>query len=222
MLLGKGARLAALAGEIAAAESAARKAGEALTAARSKAAAKLAKAITAELRPLGFAQSLFKVEITPRDPVASGLDNVVFSFAPNPGEPAMALRAIASSGEIARVMLAVKSVLAEQDSIPLLVFDEIDSNIGGEVGRAVGRKLRALAKTHQIISITHLPQVAAYGEAHFSVSKRVEGNRTRASIAPLDETRRAEEIARMLGGSDFTSVTLEHAREMIARCANDA
>ncbi|MBQ6247019.1 MAG: DNA repair protein RecN [Kiritimatiellae bacterium] len=219
MLLGKGARLAALTGEIAAAESAARKAGAALTAARSKAAAKLAKAITAELRPLGFAQSLFKVEITPREPVASGLDNVVFSFAPNPGEPAMALRAIASSGEIARVMLAVKSVLAEQDSIPLLVFDEIDSNIGGEVGRAVGRKLRALAKTHQIISITHLPQVAAYGEAHFSVSKRVDGSRTRAFITPLDDKKRAEEIARMLGGSDFTSVTLEHAREMIARCA---
>ncbi len=218
-LLSKGARLAALAGEIAAAEAAARKAGEALTAVRSKAAAKLAKAITAELRPLGFAQSLFKVDITPREPVASGIDNVVFSFAPNPGEPAMALRAIASSGEIARVMLAVKSVLAEQDSIPLLVFDEIDSNIGGEVGRAVGRKLRALAKTHQIISITHLPQVAAYGEAHFSVSKRVEGSRTHASIMPLDDKMRAEEIARMLGGSDFTSVTLEHAREMIARCA---
>ena len=218
-LLSKGARLAALAGEIAAAEAAARKAGEALSAVRSKAATKLAKAITAELRPLGFAQSLFKVEIAPRDPVASGLDNVVFSFAPNPGEPAMLLRAIASSGEIARVMLAVKSVLAEQDSIPLLVFDEIDSNIGGEVGRAVGRKLRALAKTHQIISITHLPQVAAYGETHFSVSKRVEGSRTRASITPLDDKMRAEEIARMLGGSDFTSVTLEHAREMIANCA---
>ena len=217
-LLSKGARLAALTGEIAAAEAAVRKAGEALTAVRAKAAAKLAKAITAELRPLGFAQSLFKVDIAPRDPVSSGLDNVVFSFAPNPGEPAMALRAIASSGEIARVMLAVKSVLAEQDSIPLLVFDEIDSNIGGEVGRAVGRKLRALARTHQIISITHLPQVAAYGEAHFSVSKRVEGSRTRASITPLDDKTRAEEIARMLGGSDFTSVTLEHAREMIAKC----
>ena len=221
-LLSKGARLAALAGEIASAEDAVRKAGQALSAVRAKAAAKLAKAITGELRPLGFAQSLFRVDLAPRAPVASGLDAVSFTFAPNPGEPAMALRAIASSGEIARVMLAVKSVLAEQDLIPLLVFDEIDSNIGGEVGRAVGRKLRALAKSHQVVSITHLPQVAAYGEAHFSVSKRVEGNRTRASIMPLDETRRAEEIARMLGGSDFTSVTLEHAREMIARCANDA
>ena len=200
-LLSKGARLAALAGEIASAEDAVRKAGQALSAVRAKAAAKLAKAITGELRPLGFAQSLFRVDLAPRAPVASGLDAVSFTFAPNPGEPAMA---------------------AEQELIPLLVFDEIDSNIGGEVGRAVGRKLRALAKSHQVVSITHLPQVAAYGEAHFSVSKRVEGNRTRASITPLDETRRAEEIARMLGGSDFTSVTLEHAREMIARCANDA
>ena len=197
-LLSKGARLAALNDEIAGAEAAARKAGAALTAVRAKAAAKLAKAITGELRPLGFAQSLFAVEVAPRDPVSSGMDSVTFSFAPNPGEPSMPLRAIASSGEIARVMLAVKSVLAEQDLIPLLVFDEIDSNIGGEVGRAVGRKLRALAKSHQIISITHLPQVAAYGEAHFSVSKRVEGSRTMASIAPLDAAR--EMIAKCAGG----------------------
>ena len=220
-LLSRTERLAALDGEIAAAEEAVRKAGASLSAVRAKAAAKLAKAVTTELRPLGFAQSFFDVQLTTREPVASGTDTITFSFAPNPGEPAMPLRAIASSGEIARVMLATKSVLAEQDLIPLLVFDEIDSNIGGAVGRAVGRKLRALAKTHQVISITHLPQVAAYGNAHFNVAKHVEGNRTMAQITPLDGEQRATELARMLGGSDFTSVTLEHAREMLAACAND-
>ena len=113
-------------------------------------------------------------------------------------------------------MLATKSVLAEHDRIPLLVFDEIDSNVGGEIGRAVGRKLLHLAKTHQVISITHLPQVAAFGQAHFSVSKHVEGNRTHTEIVPLSNEERIQELARMLGGSDLTSVVLEHARELLA------
>ena len=140
-----------------------------------------------------------------------------FSFAPNPGEPTMPLREIASSGEIARVMLATKSVLAEHDSIPLLVFDEIDSNIGGEVGRAVGEKLLRLSKTHQVICITHLPQVAAFGDAHYSVAKRIEGNRTLAGITLLDHSARVDELARMLGGNDITAVVKAHARELLSR-----
>ena len=217
-LLSREERLGALDAEIAKALSLVREAGRGLTKVRSAAAVKLGKAITAELSQLGFAQSLFRIEVAPHDPCKSGMDSVSFSFAPNPGEGVMPLRAIASSGEIARVMLAVKSVLAEHDSIPLLVFDEIDSNVGGEIGRAVGRKLRALSATHQIISITHLPQVAAYGESHFSVSKRVDGERTSAAIEPLSGEARAKELARMLGGSDLTSVTLRHAREMLAKC----
>lgn len=217
-LLSREERLSALDSEIAAAGKAAEKAAAALTASRTKAAAKLAGSITKELRPLGFASSFFEIGLAPKALSATGADTVTFSFAPNPGEPPMPLRAIASSGEIARVMLATKSVLAEQDVIPLLVFDEIDSNIGGEVGRAVGQKLRALAKSHQVISITHLPQVAAYGQTHFSVSKHVESNRTSAFIRRLEGEDRAEEIARMLGGSDFTSVVLSHAREMIETC----
>lgn len=214
-LLSRGRRLAALDGEIAAADAAMRKAGSELTAIRTKAAEKLAAEITKELKPLGFAQSFFEVAVKSREPISSGMDEVVFSFAPNPGEPSMPLRSIASSGEIARVMLAVKSVLAEHDSIPLLVFDEIDSNVGGEIGRAVGEKLRRLSKTHQVISITHLPQVAAFGEAHFSVSKHIEDNRTLAEIKQLDDESRTMELARMLGGSDITSVVLAHAKELI-------
>lgn len=214
-LLSRGRRLASLDGEIAAADAAMRKAGSELTAIRTKAAEKLAAEITKELKPLGFAQSFFEVAVMAREPVSTGMDDVVFSFAPNPGEPSMPLRSIASSGEIARVMLAVKSVLAEHDSIPLLVFDEIDSNVGGEIGRAVGEKLRRLSKTHQVISITHLPQVAAFGEAHFSVSKHIEDNRTLAEIKQLDDESRTMELARMLGGSDITSVVLAHAKELI-------
>lgn len=217
-LLSRGQRLGALDGEIAAADAKMRDAGKSLTDARAKAGKKLAAEITKELRPLGFNQSFFDVAVKSREPVSSGMDEVVFSFAPNPGEPPMPLREIASSGEIARVMLATKSVLAEHDSIPLLVFDEIDSNIGGEVGRAVGEKLRRLSASHQVVSITHLPQVAAFGDVHFSVSKHVEGQRTQAEIRELGDEARAGELARMLGGSDITSVVLAHARELLRTC----
>ena len=218
-LLSRGKRLAALDGEIASADAAMRASGETLRAARAKAAKKLASEITKELKPLGFAQSQFEVAVKPCEPCATGMDEAVFSFAPNPGEPSMPLAAIASSGEIARVMLAVKSVLAEHDSIPVLVFDEIDSNVGGEIGRAVGEKLRRLAATHQVVSITHLPQVAAFGDAHFAVSKHVSANRTMAEIRPLEDEARAQELARMLGGSDVTSVVLAHARELLQASA---
>lgn len=214
-LLSRGQRLGALDGEIAAAEKKMRDEGASLSAARAKAGRRLAAEITKELGPLGFAQSFFEVKIRPCEPVATGMDDVVFSFAPNPGEPPMPLGAIASSGEIARVMLATKSVLAEHDSIPLLVFDEIDSNIGGEVGKAVGEKLRRLSSSHQVVSITHLPQVAAFGDVHFSVSKHVEGERTSANIKLLDHDERTRELARMLGGSSITSVVLAHAAELI-------
>jgi DNA repair protein RecN (Recombination protein N) len=126
------------------------------------------------------------------------------------------LKAIASSGEIARVMLAVKAVLATHDSIPVLVFDEIDANIGGEVGRAVGQKLRRVAESHQVISITHLPQSAVYGQRHYVVAKEVAKGRTRMRIEALDDDARVDEIARMLGGKGLTSVIESHARELLA------
>ena len=221
-LEGRGARLAALADEIAAAEAAVRAAGAKLTAARTKTAARLARAVTKELHGLGFLRAGFDVSLAPHAPDATGCDAVDFLFAPNPGEAARPLREIASTGEIARVMLAVKTVVAEHDAIPVLVFDEIDSNIGGEVGRAVGEKLRAVAHHHQVIAITHLPQSAVYGARHLAVAKAVSGGRTRSTIQPLEGEARVAEIARMLGGTSLTSVVEQHARELLALAQADA
>lgn len=221
-LEGRGARLAALADEIAAVEAAVRAAGAKLTAARTKAAARLARAVTKELHGLGFLRAGFDVSLAPHAPDATGCDAVDFLFAPNPGEAAHPLREIASTGEIARVMLAVKTVVAEHDAIPVLVFDEIDSNIGGEVGRAVGEKLRAVARHHQVIAITHLPQSAVYGARHLAVAKAVSGGRTRSTIQPLEGEARVAEIARMLGGTSLTSVVEQHARELLSRAQADA
>ena len=206
---------------IAAAHTELMKRGEALSKRRVKEAARLAKAITAHLHDLGFLKAGFEIHVTPCDPEPEGMDRVSFGFAPNPGEPMRALRAIASSGEIARVMLAVKAVLSTHDRIPVLVFDEIDANIGGEIGRAVGQKLHAVAKDHQVLCITHLPQSAVYGDCHYRVEKRVEKGRTRNHIRRLDDAERVDEIARMLGGKDLTSVVEAHARELLAGAVKD-
>ena len=216
---GREERLAKLDARIVEAEKAVRAAGAAVTAARAKAAAKLARAITRELRGLGFLKADFDVRLVPREPDATGCDAVDFHFAPNPGESSRPLRDIASTGEIARVMLAVKSVVAEHDAVPVLVFDEIDSNIGGEVGRAVGERLRAVSRHRQTIAITHLPQSAVYGDRHFAVAKTVAGGRTRTAIRELEGEDRVTEIARMLGGASLTSVVVQHARELLALAA---
>ena len=218
-LEGREGRIAELTGQVAESEKAVRAAGAVLSAARRKAAERLAKAITKELHGLGFLKAGFGVALSAREPDSSGCDVVDFQFAPNPGEPARPLREIASTGEIARVMLAVKAVVAAHDEIPVLVFDEIDSNIGGEVGRAVGERLRAVAAHHQVVAITHLPQSAVYGERHLAVSKTVSGGRTRSTVRVLEGDERVDEIARMLGGASLTSVVERHARELIALAA---
>ena len=218
-LEGREGRIAELTGQVAESEKAVRAAGVDLSAARRKAAERLAKAITKELHGLGFLKAGFGVALSAREPDSSGCDVVDFQFAPNPGEPARPLREIASTGEIARVMLAVKAVVAAHDAIPVLVFDEIDSNIGGEVGRAVGERLRAVAAHHQVVAITHLPQSAVYGDRHLAVSKTVSGGRTRSTVRVLEGDERVDEIARMLGGASLTSVVERHARELIAMAA---
>ena len=190
--------------------------GKKLSKERQSAADNLAKAITKELRNLGFEHGSFSVELETAEPGPSGTDDIEFGFAPNVGEPSRPLRAIASSGEISRVMLATKAVLAKHDRIPVLIFDEIDSNVGGEMGNAIGRKLSAVSDSHQVLCITHLPQVAVHGTNHMVVSKQVQDKRTRTQIKKLTGDERAEEVARMLGGKDLTSVTLDHAREMLA------
>ena len=177
------------------------------------------KAVTAELKDLGFLQAKFFVALEPIEPEAHGMDRVVYMFEPNPGEAARPLAAIASSGEIARVMLALKTCTSQTSQTfqtsQTLVFDEIDANIGGEVGKIVGEKMRMVAKSHQVIAITHLPQSAVCGERHLVVSKAVAGGRTKTRISEVDGEDRVAEIARMLGGEKLTSVVKRHAEELL-------
>ncbi len=191
--------------------------GKKLREKRAKAAAKLSDEITRHLRDLGFAHGVFSVELTGAEARASGIDDVEFGFAPNLGESKKPLRDIASSGEISRVMLATKAVLAAHDRIPLLVFDEVDANVGGEMGAAIGRKLKVLADARQVICITHLPQVAAMGGTHFAVRKQVKDQRTHSLVDQLDKPARIDEIARMLGGRDVTSAVMRHAKELLGK-----
>jgi DNA repair protein RecN (Recombination protein N) len=141
---------------------------------------------------------------------------VEFLFAPNAGEAMLPLRQCASSGEMARVMLAVKTVLTEADQVPVLIFDEVDANIGGRTAVTVAEELVAIARRHQVLSITHLPQIAAAGERHFLVSKHVQDERTTTTMSPLGQADREQEIARMLGAAAGSQVALTHAREMLA------
>jgi DNA repair protein RecN (Recombination protein N) len=185
------------------------RAGEALRKLRTKAAPKLSETIRKNLRDLGFRQSEFEAELSALDePNPSGFDSVELVFSANPGEPLKPLRLIASSGEISRLMLAIKSVLAAHDSIPLLIFDEIDTNVGGEIAHAVGAKMQTLAEQHQLICITHLAPVAARATAHFIVTKDVSRGRTYSSLQEVSGKARQEEIARMLGGKSESAMQL--------------
>ncbi len=214
------ARLEAALGEARAALWAA---GRALSARRRKLIPRLAQAVRRELAELGFERSDLEIALhtmagdasadAPLPAGTQGLDTVEFLFAPNPGEPAKPLRAIASSGEIARVMLAFKTVLAAQDQVPVLVFDEVDANIGGETAMVVGRELKHIAATRQVLCITHLPQVAAPADAHFLVTKRVEAGRTVSEVRQLDRPGRVAELTRMLGRRD--AAARRHAEAML-------
>src|ERR1041385_1444048 len=198
-----------------------KRAGEDLSARRRKLVPKLSKAVAQQLADLGFKQSHFDVALTsdpetstlPPQYAASGFDRVEFQFAPNPGEPPRPLRAIASSGEIARVMLALKTVLAEQDEVPVLIFDEVDANIGGETANAVGQKMQQIAQNRQVLCITHLPQVAAPASAHYLATKQTKAGRTTSEIELLDKKSRVTELARMLGGQN--DAVRKHAEALL-------
>ena len=175
--------------------------GRRLSDLRRKSAPRLAKDITKHLKELGFKQAAFDVCLeVHKSPGSSGLESVEFEFGPNPGEPLKPIRLIGSSGEISRVMLSVKSALAEQDSTPLMVFDEIDANVGGEIARAVGEKMARLGEKNQVVAITHFPQVAAVAANHFVVSKSVVSGRTHSQLVSVDGDERINELIRMLGG----------------------
>jgi len=206
---GRDAELERLTKEIGEVRTQMNRAGDALRKLRAKAAPKLSETIRKNLRDLGFRQSEFEARLSPvAESHANGFDSVELLFSPNPGEPLKPLRAIASSGEISRLMLAIKSALAAHDSIPLLVFDEIDTNVGGEIAHAVGAKMRTLGNEHQLICITHLAPVAASASSHFVVTKDVVRGRTFSNLREVTGKARREEIARMLGGKSESALQL--------------
>jgi len=181
---------------------------------RGKAAPKFAQDVTEQLRGLGFKQSRLEVVLQKlENPGGEGGETVELMFAPNPGEPPRPLRAIASSGELARVMLGIKTVLAERDEVPILIFDEVDANVGGETALAVAARLRGLGKTHQVLCLTHLPAVAAVADAHFCVTKTVEKGRTFARLERVEGENREKELSRMLGGDGKAARAM--ARELM-------
>ncbi len=193
-------------------------------------AEKLTSAVKKELADLGMAQVDFSATVV-RKPEpeglplpdgdsyhyrSSGVDDVVFMASTNPGEPAKPLNKIASTGELSRFMLALKTALAGADTVPVLIFDEIDIGVGGRSGEVIGRKLWNLARRHQVICVTHLPQIAVFGDAHFSVTKQTSGARTTSTIAVLEGEARLNELAVMIAGPAYTAASLNAARELVA------
>jgi DNA repair protein RecN (Recombination protein N) len=204
-------------------------AGEKLSAARKKAAAAFAKEVTRELERVAMQNAKFLASVETAPPTVAaiieggaeipedGFDGVVFLLAANPGEEPRPLHRVASGGELSRLMLAVKRVTSARDPVSLYIFDEVDAGIGGAVAEVVGAHLRAIASGHQVICITHLPQIAAMAEHHLLVTKAEKKGRTFVRVEPLDEEGRVREVARMLGGVKITQTTLAHAREMLGK-----
>lgn len=196
-----------------------KKVGAKLSKERSMAGEKLSRLVTRQLRDLGFLKAKFYVDFERTEPTSGGCEKVCYMFEPNPGESAKPLAEIASSGEIARVMLALKSVLALNDGADTVIFDEIDANVGGEVARQVGEKMRLIGSKRQVIAITHLPQSAVFASRHLVVSKSVVGGRTLTAIKEVVDKERVKEIARMLGGEASMPIVGEHAKELLASAA---
>ena len=189
---------------------------EKLSEMRMGAAKKLAKAVDALLPPLGMPDGRFSVTLTARDePTADGAEDVEFRVALNVGHEDRPLARVASGGELSRVMLALKTILARVDQVPTLIFDEVDAGIGGRVGLQVGDTLRRVAKEHQVFAISHLPQIAARAHHHIVVAKGARGGVTTADITVLEGTSRVNEIARMLGGDPESKVSRAHAKELL-------
>ena len=207
------------------------KAALSLSGKRARAALSLDARMEEALAELGLAGAKFQTLIThTEDPEgfiemdgravavrADGVDRAQFHFSPNPGEPPRSLSRVASGGELSRLMLALESVLRRADLIPTLIFDEVDAGIGGAVAEVVGRKLKGVSASHQVLVVTHLPQVASLGDRHFRVEKHVEGERTATKVEVLDDDERVEEIARMGTGLEITDAAREHAREMLEK-----
>ncbi len=199
--------------------------GRELSKARAQRADKLRKAVEEELQELAMPHARFAIELLPPSEAAAdglsawGLERAEFLFTPNPGESALPLRKAASGGELARFMLAIKKVLVEADRVPILLLDEVDANVGGRLGGVLGEKLLTIASRRQVLCVSHMAQIAAYGDRHVKVQKRVEQGGTVTEFVPLDGPGRVEEIAEMIKGRPPTPTTLRQAREMMADAA---
>ena len=184
---------------------------------RRECAVSLEEGVLKHLHDLGMEKARFKVEISEKEIDSKGIDRVEFVFSANPGEPLLPLQRIASGGELSRFMLSAKNALREADPVPILVFDEIDQGIGGEMGFILGEKLRQLSRGRQVIVVTHLPQIACFADHHFLVRKMESENYTEVRIEKLSREKRIEELTRMLGGSESASTAYRHAEELLER-----
>ena len=194
------------------------KLGVELSAQRKAIAKKLSPLIEKSLAELGMEKAKFEVTVTSADEssaTASGFDLVEFIAQTNPGQSPQPLRKIASGGELSRIMLALKGILAQSDRVSVLVFDEIDANVGGRLGSIIGNKLRSLAAHHQVLCITHLPQIASYADRHFTVRKEVIAGKTESKVRTMDGDERLEELAEMIGGKHITATTRAQAKELL-------
>ncbi len=181
---------------------------------RKKVAKDLEKSVKDELKELAFNNAEFIVNIKEENISSTGIDRVEFLFSANLGEPPKPLAKIASGGELSRVMLALKSILADFDSIPVLIFDEVDAGIGGRTAKIVGEKLKKISCGHQVICTTHLPQIASRGDYHLKIEKKQKNERVTVEVSELHGKERVNEIARMLSGK-ITDVSLKHAKELL-------
>jgi len=196
-----------------------RELADVLSKSRKKAAKSFSVAVTEAMSGLGMPGGVFDVKVAPlaNDEQRSwGIDDIEFLISANPGQPPMPLSRVASGGELSRMSLAIQVIASDGSSIPTMVFDEIDSGVGGRVAEMVGRRLQELGATRQVLCVTHLPQVASLASQHFRISKVTDGVATRTSISDLQEDERIQELARMLGGVDITQKTIEHAAEMLS------
>ena len=195
-----------------------RKVAKTLSTKRRKAAGELSQAVTHAMADLGMGGGSFEVSLSERskDEVRpDGIDNIEYLISANPGQPLLPLSKIASGGELSRMSLAIQVIASDGSPIPTMVFDEVDSGVGGGIAEMVGKRLRDVGQTRQVLCVTHLPQVASVADHHFRIMKITDGKSTRTTIAGLDKDQRVEELARMLGGVEITDRTRDHATEML-------
>jgi DNA repair protein RecN (Recombination protein N) len=196
-----------------------RKLAKSLSRARKKAADSFSTAVTEAMEGLGMPGGRFEIgisQLAENDARPWGIDNVEFLISANPGQPPMPLSKVASGGELSRMSLAIQVIASDGSAIPTMVFDEVDSGVGGRVAEMVGRRLQQLGEKRQVLCVTHLPQVASLANQHFRISKVTDGKATRTGVAALGKEERIEELARMLGGVEITQKTIDHAAEMLA------